>query len=152
MNDNSEAPGQLGVILHAEYEVLQTIGRGTYGEVLLARRKADDQVLVIKQVDLRGLEPHEKDSALNEVALLANFDYINIIRYHACFTEKDILHIVMEHATQGDLGTLIQRNADLNKPFTEADIMNWYNAQLITAVFVGALISINSFMGHKFVA
>ena len=127
MNDTSEAAGLLGVVLHAEYEVLKTIGRGTYGKVLLARRKANDEVLVIKQIDLRGLEPHEKSSALNEVALLANFDHINIIRYHTCFTENDVLHIVMEHATQGDLGTLIQRNADLNKPFTEAEIMTWYS-------------------------
>ena len=125
MNDTLEAAGLLGVILHAEYEVLKTIGRGTYGKVLLARRKADNEVLVIKQVHLRGLELHEKNSALNEVALLANFDHINIIRYHTCSSENNILPIVMEHATQGDLGTLIQRNADLNKPFTEADIMTW---------------------------
>lgn len=125
MNETSEAVAVPGVVLQAEYEVLKTIGRGTYGKVLLARRKCDDQVLVIKQVDLRGLDEHEKESALNEVALLANFDHINIIHYHACFTENDMLHIVMEHATQGDLGTFIQRNADQNKPFTEADIMTW---------------------------
>ncbi|KAL3130807.1 hypothetical protein ABBQ38_000143 [Trebouxia sp. C0009 RCD-2024] len=111
--------------LHAEYDVIRTIGRGTYGKVLLARRKADDEMVVIKQVDLRGLEDHDRSSALNEVALLANFDHINIIRYYDCFTESDLLHIVMEHATQGDLATLIQRNADLNKPFPEADIMTW---------------------------
>ena len=112
-------------ILHAEYEVLKTIGRGTYGKALLARRIADNGILVIKQVDLRDLADHEKKAALNEVALLANFDHINIIRYHTCFTENDLLHIVMEHATQGDLGTLIQQKADLNKPFAEADIMTW---------------------------
>lgn len=125
MNDTSEAVSVPGVVLQAEYEVLKTIGRGTYGKVLLARRRCDDQALVIKQVDLRGLDEHEKESALNEVALLANFDHINIIHYHACFTENDMLHIVMEHATQGDLRTLIQRNADQSKPFTEADIMTW---------------------------
>ena len=112
-------------ILQAEYEVLKTIGRGTYGKALLARRIADGNILVIKQVDLRDLAGHEKKAALNEVALLANFDHINIIRYHTCFTENDLLHIVMEHATQGDLGTLIQQQADLNKPFAEADIMTW---------------------------
>lgn len=123
--DMEAAAAPSGNTLHAEYEVLKTIGRGTYGKVLLARRKADEEVVVVKQVDLRGLEVHDRNSALNEVALLANFDHINIIRYHDCFTENDLLHIVMEHATQGDLATLIQRNADLNKPFAEADIMTW---------------------------
>ena len=111
--------------LHAEYEVLQTIGRGTYGKALLARRKVDYQMLVIKQVDLRELSGLERKAALNEVSLLADFDHINIIRYHTCFTEHELLHIVMEYASQGDLGTLIQQKADLNKPFTEADIMMW---------------------------
>ena len=123
MDDGVNEPGSADGAMHADYEVLKTIGRGTYGKAMLARRRIDDKVLVIKQVDLRDLTEHERSAALNEVALLANFDHINIIRYHDCFTENDLLHIVMEHATEGDLGTLIQQKADLNKPFTEADIM-----------------------------
>ncbi|KAL0047743.1 hypothetical protein WJX82_010830 [Trebouxia sp. C0006] len=40
----------------------------------------------------------------------------------------------MEHATQGDLGTLIQRQASLNKPLAEADIMNWF-VQILLALW-----------------
>ena len=112
-------------ILHAQYNLLKTIGRGTYGKALLVSRKIDGKLLVIKQVNLSELEAQEKAAALNEVAVLSQFDHVNIIRYHTCFTECDVLHIVMEHATQGDLGTLIQRQASLNKPLAEADIMNW---------------------------
>ena len=120
-SDNSLPDG----ILHAQYNLLKTIGRGTYGRALLVSRKSDGKLLVIKQVDLSELEAQEKAAALNEVAVLSQFDHVNIIRYHTCFTERDFLHIVMEHATQGDLGTLIQRQASLNKPLAEADIMNW---------------------------
>lgn len=111
--------------LLAEYDVLRVIGRGTYGKALLVTRKTDHCILVIKQVDLNELEEHEKAAALNEVTVLSKFDHINIIRYHTCFTQNDLLHIVMEHADQGDLATMIQRQADVNKPFAEADIMNW---------------------------
>ena len=113
-------------ILFAEYDVLKTIGRGTYGKALLVNRKSDQQLLVIKRVALNELEEHEKAAALNEVAVLSRFDHVNIIRYHTCFTENDLLHIVMEHANQGDLAAMIQTQAALNRPFTEAEIMNWY--------------------------
>ena len=116
-------------ILHGEYEVLKLVGRGTYGKALLVSRKADGKLLVIKQVDLTELDSHEKAAALNEVAVLSRFDHVNIIRYHTCFTENELLHIVMEHASQGDLATLIQRQASLNKPIAEADIMKWCVAQ-----------------------
>ncbi len=119
-------------ILRAQYDVLKQIGRGTYGKALLVSRKLDSKLLVIKQVDLSELEDQEKAAALNEVVVLSRFDHINIIRYHACFTEHNLLHIVMEHASKGDLGTLIQRQASINKPFAEADIMNWYSIQLIS--------------------
>ncbi|DBA72156.1 TPA: hypothetical protein ACH3X2_010875 [Trebouxia sp. C0005] len=121
-------------ILHAQYDLLKTIGRGTYGRALLVSRKVDGKLLVIKQVNLSELEAQEKAAALNEVAVLSQFDHVNIIRYHTCFTERDFLHIVMEHATQGDLGTLIQSHASLNKPLAEADIMNWF-VQILLALW-----------------
>ena len=112
-------------MLLSEYDILKTIGRGTYGKAVLVTRKSDSRLLVIKQVDLNELEEHEKAAALNEVAVLSKFDHINIIRYFACFTENDLLHIVMEHANRGDLAAMIQKQASLNRPFAEADIMNW---------------------------
>lgn len=125
LDDTSAELSLPGSVLHAQYDILKTIGRGTYGRALLVSRKLDSKLLVIKQVDLSDLDAHEKAAALNEVAVLSRFDHVNIIRYHTCFTERHLLHIVMEHATQGDLGTLIQHQAALNKPFAEADIMNW---------------------------
>ena len=131
--DLTSTSGDLPVydsILHAEYDVLKTIGRGTSGKAILVSRKSDSRLLVIKQVNLSELVDHEKAAALNEVNVLSQFDHINIIRYHACFTEHDVLHIVMEHATQGDLATLIQRQACANKPFTETEIMKWFFAAM----------------------
>lgn len=109
-----------------DYEVVKVLGRGTYGKALLVSRKLDQRILVVKQVELEDLDEHEKAAALNEVAVLSDMDHVNIISYETCFTEGDTLHIVMEHATQGDLGTLIQKHAASTKPFTEQEIMQWY--------------------------
>ena len=108
-----------------EYEVVRVLGRGTYGKALLVNRKVDQRTLVVKQVELQDLDKQERAAALNEVAVLSEMDHVNIISYETCFTEGNILHIVMEHATQGDLASLIQKHAAINKPFTEQDIMQW---------------------------
>lgn len=109
----------------AEYDEIKVLGRGTYGKAVLVSRKLDQRELVIKQVELQDLDEHEKAVALNEVAVLKEMDHVNIISYETCFIEGDSLYIVMEHATQGDLGSLIQKHAAANKPFSEQDIMQW---------------------------
>ena len=113
------------VSFEAEYEVLRLLGRGTYGKALLVRRKADQRLFVVKQVELQDLDEQERTAALNEVAVLSGMDHINIISYETCFTQGNTLHIVMEHATQGDLGSLIQQHVAVSKPFTEQNIMQW---------------------------
>lgn len=113
-----------GGTFQAEYEVIRLLGRGTYEKALLVSRKVDQRLFVVKQVELQDLDELERASALNEVAVLSGMDHVNIISYETCFTEGDILHI-MEHATQGDLGSLIQQHVATSKPFTEHNIMQW---------------------------
>lgn len=74
------------------YEELKPIGKGSYGTAFLCRRKSDGQVLVTKRIRLDNLSKEEKDGALNEVALLSQFDHINIIRYHDFVFEVKILN------------------------------------------------------------
>ena len=113
-------------IFEAEYEVIKVLGRGTYGKAVLVSRKLDQRLYVVKQVELQDLDEHERAAALNEVAVLSKMDHVNIISYETCFTEGDTLHIVMEHATQGDLASLIQQHVATSKAFTEQNIMQWY--------------------------
>lgn len=120
----TDAPTDTGTF-QSEYEVIKLLGRGTYGKALLVKRKVDQRLFVVKQVELQDLDEQERTAALNEVAVLSGMDHVNIISYETCFTEGDTLHIVMEHATQGDLASLIQQHVAISKPFTEQNIMQW---------------------------
>ena len=71
----------------ADFEIVRTVGRGSFGTALLVKRKSDQQLLVLKQIDLDALKPAAQAAALQEVEVLAQFNHANIIQYHGCFQE-----------------------------------------------------------------
>ena len=49
------------------YEILSSLGSGTYGKVFKVRRIFDGSVMVMKKVPLLGLTEKEQMETLNEV-------------------------------------------------------------------------------------
>lgn len=105
-----------------DYEQVRTLGEGGYGKAILVKRKKDNQLFVIKSVKLRGLPENEKKEALYEVQVLSYLRHPNIITYIDSFQEKEVLHIVMEYADGGDLGTKVQKQG--KTLFTEDYILS----------------------------
>ncbi len=107
------------------------IGRGCFGQVFMAQRKADGAPCVIKQIPLPSMKTEQVDIALNEVSLLQSTwsfsslsaisyatqkreahlgpSHPGIIRYLDSFHDAHALHIVMEYADGGDLAQAIQQ-------------------------------------------
>lgn len=80
------------------------------------RRKADDEVYCIKQIDIAAVTPEEEEEAVREVHLLASFDHRYVIRYFDSFVDDEMLHIVMEYAANGTLVDRIKQQVDSNAP------------------------------------
>ncbi|CDW81246.1 protein kinase domain containing protein [Stylonychia lemnae] len=80
-------------------------GSGAFSEVFRVKRKSDDQDYALKKVKLSKLSEKEKESALNEVRILASIEHENIIGYKEAFFDENssTLCIVMEFADGGDL-------------------------------------------------
>ncbi len=57
-------------IVFSLFEVIKLIGKGSFGNVFQARRKADNLLCVLKVVSLLSLSREEKEVALNEVTAL----------------------------------------------------------------------------------
>lgn len=53
------------------------------------RRKADDVIYALKQVDMQALSEKEKENALNEVRILASISHQNICAYKEAFIDKE---------------------------------------------------------------
>ncbi|KAK6488934.1 serine/threonine-protein kinase Nek2 [Huso huso] len=94
-----------------DYEVLYTIGSGSYGKCQKIRRKSDGKVLVWKELDYGTMSEAEKQMLVSEVNLLRELKHPNIVRYYDRIIDRTntTLYIVMEYCEGGDLASLITR-------------------------------------------
>ncbi|KFQ39496.1 Serine/threonine-protein kinase Nek2 [Mesitornis unicolor] len=86
-----------------DYEVLLTIGAGSYGKC----RK----ILVWKELDYGSMTEAEKQMLVSEVNLLRELRHPNIVRYYDRIIDRSntTLYIVMECCDGGDLASLIAK-------------------------------------------
>ncbi|NWX62313.1 NEK2 kinase, partial [Promerops cafer] len=96
-----------------DYEVLLTIGAGSYGKCRKVRRKADGKILVWKELDYGAMSESEKQMLVSEVNLLRELRHPNIVRYYDRIIDRSstTLYIVMEYCDGGDLASLIAKCA-----------------------------------------
>jgi NIMA (never in mitosis gene a)-related kinase len=90
---------------YKDFEVVKELGSGSFGKVQLVRKKTDGILYAIKSVNMVRLNEKEKDSALNEVRLLASINIPYVIGFQGSFynNENQSLCVVMEYAEGGDL-------------------------------------------------
>ncbi|KAL3886394.1 hypothetical protein ACJMK2_026392 [Sinanodonta woodiana] len=114
----------------AGFEKIQTVGKGAYGAAVLYRKKDDDSLVILKEINMHDLNASERQLALNEVNILEMFDHPNIISYYDSFEEDGVIMIEMEYA---DGGTLAQFLAQQEKPMEERDILSLFQ-QMVAAI------------------
>ena len=85
------------------FTLLKFLGKGTFGAVYQARREEDGRTYAIKKVDTRRMGSKERAEAVNEIRVLASVAGPHVITFYEAFVEADILYIITEYATHGDL-------------------------------------------------
>jgi len=93
------------------YEVLGTIGEGTYGIVLKARHKETGQIVAIKKFKESDEDEQVRKTALREVRILKQLKHDNIVNLIEVFRRKGKLHLVFEFVERTILEDL-ERNPD----------------------------------------
>ncbi|XP_062598409.1 serine/threonine-protein kinase Nek4-like [Saccostrea cucullata] len=94
-----------------EYDVLEEIGKGTYGLVYKARLKRGDRneasnIFAIKKIDLFKANSKELEQLRREediLKLLCDQRHENIVRYITSFNVNRALYIVTEYCSGGSL-------------------------------------------------
>lgn len=120
--------------LWQDLEVIRTIGKGTHGTVVLAKRKRDEAIVAVKKVRMSQISDNGRKQAENEVILLKSLYHVNIVRFYDSFMLDDELNIVMEYSDGGNLRQLVKlRSREKMGTFPENVIMSWF-AQLVLAV------------------
>ncbi|RZF37366.1 hypothetical protein LSTR_LSTR010461 [Laodelphax striatellus] len=94
-----------------EYDKISVLGRGSFGLIQLCRRRVDNTVVVVKQINTPINEEDSKVVA-KEVSILSSLRHRHIVRYFDTFLDAEgRLSIVMEWARGGSLEELIQRRS-----------------------------------------
>lgn len=87
-----------------QYCLLRPVGKGSYGEVSLAKHRRDGKKFVIKKLNLKNATAREREAAEQEAQLLSRLKHPNIVAYRESWEGKDgLLYIVMDFCEGGDL-------------------------------------------------
>lgn len=110
-------------------EVRSFLGKGAFGAVYRVKRQADGQNYALKIVDIRTRSQRGKQSAVNEIRVLAAVESEFVIRFWEAFVEREQLHIVTEFAQGSDLARKFEQLSLLEQRLPETTVWSYF-AQL----------------------
>ncbi|XP_023209430.1 uncharacterized protein LOC111612447 [Centruroides sculpturatus] len=112
------------------YEKIRTVGKGAFGTAVLYKKKDDDSLVILKEINMHDLTAAERQLAINEINVLSMLDHPNIVCYYDNFEQDGILMIELEYA---DGGTLAQYLGQLKRPLGEHEILILFQ-QIVSAI------------------
>jgi len=108
-------------ILGDKFELLEVLGKGSFGDEWKARRAADDTVVALKiprdQELGEGVLRHEPD-------LMRAFDHPHIVRVYDCHTIGSLFVIEMEYVAGHNLADMLD-GVNLDSPLSYRRILAW---------------------------
>ena len=106
-----------------DFEILQTLGKGSYGFVAKVKSKINDKIYAMKMIDFSLIrDPIEKQLSLNEIKIIESFDSPHIIKYYNSFNIETKLYILMEYIDNGDIKGYISAHQNMNKAIPEEEL------------------------------
>ena len=106
-----------------DFEILQTLGKGSYGFVAKVKSKINDKIYAMKMIDFALIrDPIEKQLSLNEIKIIESFDSPHIIKYYNNFNIEEKLYILMEYIDNGDIKGYISAHQNMNKAIPEEEL------------------------------
>ncbi|XP_066924154.1 serine/threonine-protein kinase SIK2-like isoform X2 [Clytia hemisphaerica] len=111
------------------YDMEETIGKGNFAVVKLARHKITKSRVAIKIIDKSRLDEANLKKIYREVQIMKLLRHPNVLKLYQVMETKNMLYIVMEYATKGEMFAHIDKYGQLSED--EARNFFW---QIISAV------------------
>eukprot|EP00485_Elphidium_margaritaceum_P023631 CAMPEP_0202713588 /NCGR_PEP_ID=MMETSP1385-20130828/56610_1 /ASSEMBLY_ACC=CAM_ASM_000861 /TAXON_ID=933848 /ORGANISM="Elphidium margaritaceum" /LENGTH=502 /DNA_ID=CAMNT_0049373991 /DNA_START=31 /DNA_END=1539 /DNA_ORIENTATION=- len=87
------------------FELVEQLGKGSYGGVVKARDTRDDTVVAIKVVQI---ETDNTKELIREIAILSKCRSKYIVNYCGSYRHKDEIWIILEYCSAGSVGDVIK--------------------------------------------
>ncbi|ANB11068.1 serine/threonine protein kinase KIN3 [Sugiyamaella lignohabitans] len=119
-----------------EFEPLEVIGRGSFGQIRKVRRITNGEILARKEISYKSMNQKEKAQLIAEFRILKSLVHPNIVQYlhHEHLVDEHIVHLYMEYCGGGDLAGLISQCRSSNTLVPENVIWGVFT-QLIMALY-----------------
>ena len=98
-----------------DYLLFETIGKGQFGHVCLAKKRGEphmresSQVYACKVVSIRNKSPRQIVEMEKEVQILSRLEHPNIIKLHQALRTQNNLYLFMDYCDEGDLKGFIRK-------------------------------------------
>eukprot|EP00743_Colponemidia_sp_Colp-15_P006943 GILK01007492.1.p1 GENE.GILK01007492.1~~GILK01007492.1.p1 ORF type:complete len:622 (+),score=133.13 GILK01007492.1:153-2018(+) len=112
----AKALDMMGLPKLAKYQLMERVGRGSFGEVFKALNKENGEIVAIKIVDLEEAE-EEIEDVQKEIAMLSQCNNPHVTKYFESFIDGTRLYIVMEFLAGGSVGDLIESHGSLEEMY-----------------------------------
>ena len=118
-----------------DYILTQFIGKGSFGEVYLTKKKDSDFLFATKRMPKDLVEnPKYSKYFNNEILILRKLYHKNIIKLEALKKTKNHYYVIMEYCNGGTLNECLEKYKLLyHRPFTE-EIVQCLMRQIVSAV------------------
>jgi serine/threonine protein kinase len=91
------------------FETVSKLGEGSYAKVYLVRKKGEQEVYALKQVDKMQIIKHDKvDSVHRERDILMIARHPNIVHLDCTFSDERHLYYLLEYAENRSLAELLK--------------------------------------------
>ena len=108
------------------FQLQKFLGKGTFGAVYMAKREKDGKMYAIKKVDTKKMNDSDRAEAVNEIRILASIAGNHTITFYEAFVHQDMLYIVTDFASHGDLQNFIKDCRRRRKTLDEESIWSLF--------------------------
>lgn len=104
-----------------DWDLVQTLGEGAYGEVQLAVNRQTEEAVAVKIVDMRRATECP-ENIRKEICINKMLNHVNIVRFYGYRREGSIQYLFLEYCSGGELFDRIE--PDVGMP--EADAQRYF--------------------------
>ncbi|XP_011496992.1 PREDICTED: serine/threonine-protein kinase SIK2-like [Ceratosolen solmsi marchali] len=111
------------------YDIESTIGKGNFAVVKLARHRITKTEVAIKIIDKSQLDSTNLEKVYREVEIMKQLEHPHIIKLYQVMETKNMLYMVCEYASRGEIFDYIARYGRMSEPRARSTF-----AQILSAV------------------